>query len=86
MTSSDLSYAVPVRDGLEITDTDLRFSEISQILDNSELLDTEQDNEFVNDNDKLSTSCCTESNGMDKEESFQGRLITVFLFSEVWIV
>ena len=83
MTSSDLSYAVPVRDGLEITDTDLRFSEISQILDNSELLDTEQDNEFVNDNDKLSTSCCTESNGMDKEESFQGRLITVFLFSEV---
>ena len=83
MTSSDLSYAVEVRDGLKITDTDLRFSEISQILDNSELLDTEQDNEFVNDNDKLSTSCCTESNGMDKEESFQGRLITVFLFSEV---
>ena len=83
MTSSDLSYAVEVRDGLEITDTDLSFSEIFQILDNSELLDTEQDNEFVNDNDKLSTSCCTESNGMDKEESFQGRLITVFLFSEV---
>ena len=86
MTSSDLSYAVELSDSLEITDTDLSFSENSQILDNSELLDPEQDNEFINDNDKLSTSCCTESNDMDKEESFQGRLITVFLFSEVWIV
>ena len=86
MTSSDLSYAVELSDGLEITDTDLSFSENSQILDNSEVLDPEKDNEFVNDNDKLPTSCCTERNDMDKEESFQSRLITVFLFCEVGIV
>ena len=84
MTSSDLSYAVELSDGLDITDTDLSFSENSQILDNSEVLDPEKDNEFVNDNDKLSTSCCTERNDMDKEES--SRLITVFLFCEVGIV
>ena len=83
MTSSDLSYAVELSDGVEITDTDLSFSENSQTLDNSELLDPEQENEFVNDKDIISTSCCTESNDIDKEESFQGDLITVFLFSEV---
>ena len=59
MTSSDLSYAGELSDGFEITHTDLRFSENSQILGNRELLDPEQDNEFVNDNDKLLISCCT---------------------------
>ena len=76
MTSSDLSYAVELSDGLDITDTYLSFLENSQILDNSELLDPEQDSE-------LSVSCRTESNNMDKEKSFPGTLITVFLFSEV---
>ena len=47
MTSSDLSYAVELSDGLDITDTDLSFSENSQILDNSELLDPEQDSELL---------------------------------------
>ena len=82
MTSSDLSYAVELSDGLEITDTDLSFSD-SQILYNNELLDPKQDNEFIDDSDILSTSCCTESNDRDKEESLQGILITVFSFGEV---
>ena len=47
MTSSDLSYAVELSDGLEITDTDLSFSKNSQILDNNELLDPKQDNSLM---------------------------------------
>ena len=70
MTFSDLSYRVELSDGLEIKNTDLSFSESSQILDNSELLDPKHDNQFVNDSDILSTLRCTESYDMDKEESF----------------
>ena len=42
-----------------------------------------QTRQFVNDGDKLSTSCCTESNDMDKEESLQGILIAVISFCAV---
>lgn len=42
--SNLLSYAVDLSDGLQITETDSNFSENSQILDDSELLDPKQDN------------------------------------------
>ena len=47
MTSGDLSLADELTGGLEITDTDLSFSENSQILNNNELLDPKHDNEFI---------------------------------------
>ena len=80
------SYAVELSDGLEIKTLIWDFEKILKISDDNELLDRKQDNEFVHDRDMLFISCSTESIDMNKEESLQSILITVFLFGEVWNV